>query len=104
MEAANQFAAELFSFRDSEDKSTENAPEELCNFPVHVRLGGLAREEAIALDELIYSSLVAMAKMVRARKISPVELAEAHLKRIKRLNRKLNAIVSMSAARVRAQA
>jgi Asp-tRNA(Asn)/Glu-tRNA(Gln) amidotransferase A subunit family amidase len=104
MEAANRFAAEWFSFRDSEDKSTENAPEELCNFPAHVRLGGLAREERIALDELIYSSLVAMAKMVRARKISPVELAEAHLKRIKRVNPKLNAIVSMSAARIRTQA
>jgi Asp-tRNA(Asn)/Glu-tRNA(Gln) amidotransferase A subunit family amidase len=56
------------------------------------------------LDDLIYTSLVEMAEMVRARKISPVELAEADLKRIEQLNPKLNAIVSMDAGRVRAQA
>jgi Asp-tRNA(Asn)/Glu-tRNA(Gln) amidotransferase A subunit family amidase len=56
------------------------------------------------LDGLIYKSLIDMAEMVRDRKISPVELAEAHLERIARLNPKLNAIVSMDAGRVRAQA
>jgi Asp-tRNA(Asn)/Glu-tRNA(Gln) amidotransferase A subunit family amidase len=62
------------------------------------------RGEGTELDELNYKSLVEMAKMVRARKISPVELANAHLERIERLNPKLNAIVSMDAGRVRAQA
>ena len=56
------------------------------------------------MDELVYGSLIEMAEMVRAKKISPVELAEAHLGRIERLNPKLNAIISMDAGRVRAQA
>ena len=56
------------------------------------------------MGELVFKSLVEMAKLVRARKISPVELADAHLERIALLNPKLNAMVSMNAARVRAHA
>lgn len=56
------------------------------------------------MDELNFESLVEMADMVRAKKISPVELAEAHLKQIERVNPKLNAIVSMDDGRIRGQA
>jgi amidase len=45
------------------------------------------------LDDLIYSSLIDMTDSVRARKISAVELVEAHIARIERLNPRLNAVV-----------
>jgi len=43
-------------------------------------------------------------KLLRAKKMSAVELAEEHIVRIERLNPKLNAIVDFDAARVRQQA
>src|SRR6202046_3295896 len=45
-----------------------------------------------------------MAEQVRAREISPVELVEAHLARIERLNPKLNAFANVDAERARARA
>jgi Asp-tRNA(Asn)/Glu-tRNA(Gln) amidotransferase A subunit family amidase len=45
-----------------------------------------------------------MAKEIRARKISPVELAKAHLSRIDRLNPQLNAFVCIDRERARGQA
>jgi Asp-tRNA(Asn)/Glu-tRNA(Gln) amidotransferase A subunit family amidase len=45
-----------------------------------------------------------MAHQVRAQKISPVELVEAHLARIEKLNPRLNAFVEVGADRARAQA
>jgi len=45
-----------------------------------------------------------MAAMVRAGKISPVELLEVHLERIERLNPKLNAFVIVDSERARSQA
>src|SRR6202142_274624 len=45
-----------------------------------------------------------MAEQVRAGEISPVELVEAHLARIERLNPKLNAFVNVDAERARARA
>jgi Asp-tRNA(Asn)/Glu-tRNA(Gln) amidotransferase A subunit family amidase len=56
------------------------------------------------LDDLVYSSLIEMAAMVRAGKVSPVELLEAHLERIARLNPKLNAFVTVDSERARSQA
>jgi Asp-tRNA(Asn)/Glu-tRNA(Gln) amidotransferase A subunit family amidase len=56
------------------------------------------------LDDLVYSNLVEMAALVRAGKISPVELVEAHLARIERLNPKLNAFVHVDSAGAREQA
>lgn len=56
------------------------------------------------MDDLVYSNLVEMAALVRAGKISPVELVEAHLARIERLNPKLNAFVHVDSAGARAQA
>jgi Asp-tRNA(Asn)/Glu-tRNA(Gln) amidotransferase A subunit family amidase len=45
-----------------------------------------------------------MARQIRERKISPVELAEAHLAKIATLNPKLNAFVHVDAERVRLEA
>jgi Asp-tRNA(Asn)/Glu-tRNA(Gln) amidotransferase A subunit family amidase len=45
-----------------------------------------------------------MAKSVRAREISPVELVEAHLRQVERLNPKLNAFVYVDAEGARRQA
>jgi len=56
------------------------------------------------LSEVVFSSLVEMAGQVRARKISPVELLEAHLSRIEELNPKLNAFVEIDSDRARAHA
>jgi Asp-tRNA(Asn)/Glu-tRNA(Gln) amidotransferase A subunit family amidase len=56
------------------------------------------------LDDIVYAPLVEMAKNVREKKVSPVELAEAHLARIARLNPKLNAFVTIDAERARARA
>jgi Asp-tRNA(Asn)/Glu-tRNA(Gln) amidotransferase A subunit family amidase len=56
------------------------------------------------VEEIVYGSLISMAEQVRAGEISPVELVEAHLARIERLNPKLNAFVSLDAERARARA
>jgi amidase len=56
------------------------------------------------MSELTFLSAVAMAEQIRKREISPVELAEAHLAKIERLNPKLNAFVHVDAARVRCEA
>jgi Asp-tRNA(Asn)/Glu-tRNA(Gln) amidotransferase A subunit family amidase len=71
---------------------------------LHDRLAGLSLREGIALEDLVYSSLIEMAAMVRARKISPVELVEAQLERIERLNPRLNAFVAVDSERARSQA
>lgn len=49
-------------------------------------------------------SLAAMAKAVRERQLSPVELVEAHLRQIERVNPKLNAFVEVFADEARAAA
>jgi Asp-tRNA(Asn)/Glu-tRNA(Gln) amidotransferase A subunit family amidase len=56
------------------------------------------------MSELTFLSAVAMAEQIRKGEISPVELVEAHLAKIDRLNPKLNAFVHVDAARVRREA
>lgn len=51
------------------------------------------------MSELTRLSAAEMAAQVRRNKVSPVELVEAHLARIERLNPKLNAFISMDAER-----
>ncbi|MGC1965756.1 MAG: hypothetical protein WA673_04810, partial [Candidatus Acidiferrales bacterium] len=55
-------------------------------------------------DDVVYSPLVEMAANIRLRKISPVELVEAHLARITRLNPRLNAFIHVDAEGARRQA
>jgi Asp-tRNA(Asn)/Glu-tRNA(Gln) amidotransferase A subunit family amidase len=56
------------------------------------------------MSELTYLSAVNMAQQIREKKISPIELAEAHLAKIARLNPKLNAFVHVDLDRVRREA
>ncbi len=56
------------------------------------------------MDDIVYSSLIDMAEGVRTRKLSPVELTDAHLSRIHELNPKLNAFVTVDGDRARDQA
>src|SRR3954447_10504246 len=46
--------------------------------------------------DLIKKSVGTMAGMIRKREVSPVEVAEAHLEQIERLNPELNAIVTLA--------
>ena len=48
-------------------------------------------------DEVLYKPVTDLAKMVRARQISPVELTRAYLARIETLNPKLSAFATVTA-------
>jgi Asp-tRNA(Asn)/Glu-tRNA(Gln) amidotransferase A subunit family amidase len=56
------------------------------------------------MDELTSLPAVSMAAMIRQKRISPVELVEAHLRRIEKLNPQLNALVQVDAEGARRQA
>jgi len=56
------------------------------------------------LDDLTFLSARAMAEGIRSREISAVELVEAHLLKIEKLNLRLNAYAQVDAARARRQA
>jgi Asp-tRNA(Asn)/Glu-tRNA(Gln) amidotransferase A subunit family amidase len=56
------------------------------------------------MGDLTFLPAVVMAQKVREKGISPVELADAHLARIERLNPQLNAFVHVDAERVRREA
>lgn len=48
------------------------------------------------MDEFVKQTIAVTARMIRERKVSPVEIAEAHLERIAALNPALNAIVTLA--------
>jgi len=54
--------------------------------------------------DLTFLPAAEMARQIREKKISPLELAEAHLEKIERLNPKLNAFVDVAPERVRRDA
>lgn len=56
------------------------------------------------MNDLTFLPAIEMGRLVRTRKISPVELAEAHLTKIERLNPTLNAFVNVETDRVRPEA
>jgi amidase len=56
------------------------------------------------MSDLTFLPATVMAQQIREKKISPVELAEAHLERFGRLNPILNAFVHLDAERVRREA
>jgi Asp-tRNA(Asn)/Glu-tRNA(Gln) amidotransferase A subunit family amidase len=56
------------------------------------------------MPDLTFLSAVCMAEQIREKRLSPVELVEAHLTRIQKLNSKLNAFVQVDAEGVRQQA
>src|SRR5438094_3863826 len=55
-------------------------------------------------DDVLYLSATELGRRVRARQLSPVELAESYLARIDRLGPKLNAFVTVTRDRALAQA
>ena len=56
------------------------------------------------MGDLTFLPAVVMARRIRQRKISPVELVDAHLAKIERVNPNLNAFVHVDAERVRREA
>jgi amidase len=56
------------------------------------------------MNELLSSSASGMARAIREKKVSSVELIQAHLERIEAVNPSLNAIVQLPAERVMAEA
>jgi Asp-tRNA(Asn)/Glu-tRNA(Gln) amidotransferase A subunit family amidase len=56
------------------------------------------------MPELTFLSAVSMAEQIRQKKLSPIELVEAHLARIEKLHPKLNAFVQVDAEGARRQA
>jgi Asp-tRNA(Asn)/Glu-tRNA(Gln) amidotransferase A subunit family amidase len=56
------------------------------------------------MPEITFLSAASMAEQIRQKKLSPVELIEAHLARIEELNPKLNAFVHVDVERARQQA
>src|SRR3981081_1243185 len=64
----------------------------------------VSSERNICMSDLNFLSAVSMAEQVRRMKISPVELVEAHLQQIERLNPSLNAFVHMDTDRPRRDA
>ncbi len=56
------------------------------------------------MSDLTFLSAVSMAESIRKKQISPVELVEAHLAKIERLNPRLNAFVHIDAAHAHREA
>jgi Asp-tRNA(Asn)/Glu-tRNA(Gln) amidotransferase A subunit family amidase len=64
----------------------------------------IVKKSRLNVNEIVYSSLVEMANLVRAKKISPAELVDAHIARIERANPQLNAFVHLAFEQARAEA
>jgi Asp-tRNA(Asn)/Glu-tRNA(Gln) amidotransferase A subunit family amidase len=56
------------------------------------------------VNDVVYISLTEMSERIRAKKLSPVELVDAHLARITQLNPRVNAFVTVDEKRAREQA
>jgi Asp-tRNA(Asn)/Glu-tRNA(Gln) amidotransferase A subunit family amidase len=56
------------------------------------------------MDDLTFLPAIEIARRIREKKISPVQVADAHLAKIERLNPKLNAFVHIDIERVRREA
>lgn len=56
------------------------------------------------MEELIYVSAVTLAKGIREKKWSAVEVVDAHLRRIEEVNPRLNAVVQSTADKARVEA
>src|SRR5688500_264167 len=64
--------------------------------PAERRMARPARHPTLTLKKMPHRlTLTRMCEMVRARKLSPVELMDAHLKQIVRVNPHVNAFISV---------
>ena len=63
-----------------------------------------ARGGDVDATDLCYTSAIDLGRMIRSRELSPVELTDAVLARIERLNPKLNAFLTVTADLAREQA
>jgi Asp-tRNA(Asn)/Glu-tRNA(Gln) amidotransferase A subunit family amidase len=61
-------------------------------------------EIAPQLSDIVHSSLIQMARFIRARKISPLELVDAHIAQIDRVNPSLNAFANFAFDQARKEA
>ena len=59
---------------------------------------------AISDDTIIFTPVSALAGLIRAKKLSPVELVKAFLQRINEINSKLNAYLTIAADEAMASA
>jgi len=55
------------------------------------------------MSDVLFRSAISMAEQIRQKKLAPMELVEAHLARIEKLNPKLNAFVQVDAEGARRQ-
>src|SRR6185503_9881523 len=74
---------------------------EIYNRPAYLKAsrssGAKARTERLSLSEdLTNKSATELVALIRARAVSPVEVVEAHLRRIEEVNPELNAIVTIA--------
>ena len=56
------------------------------------------------MNDLIFLPAASMAEKIRKKEISPVELVDAHLAQIERLNPQLNAFIQVDSERARQSA
>ena len=56
------------------------------------------------MDELIYASATLLARRIRDRELAAEDIIEAHLRRIERVNPRLNAVVQLAGDEARAAA
>src|SRR5260370_13413377 len=64
-----------------------------------------ARETPLLMDQAITKfSAAEMARLIRRKQLSPVEVVEAHLERIERLNPKINAFACLNIEQARVEA
>src|SRR5205807_10641905 len=59
---------------------------------------------SVTARRLTFTSAIELARMIRHREVSSLEVIDAHLRRIDEVNPRINAIVQMDAERARAEA
>ena len=59
---------------------------------------------ATAVDELCFQPISSLAAEIESRRVSPIEVTEAYLRRIERLDRRIHAYITVTADRARAEA
>jgi Asp-tRNA(Asn)/Glu-tRNA(Gln) amidotransferase A subunit family amidase len=85
-------------------RRTGHHPAPAWNGIPHPPATAIGSEDDVDATELCYTPALELGRMIRAREISPVEIAETVLARIERLNPTLNAFLAVTADLARDQA